>query len=414
MVELPDGTQRLLPGQTIDLDSGFCQPWFQSGNVTLAAGGQGTVTFNFAGTDFIYYIDEIHITPSTNKELSATWALNAINAGVACSCGYILFTPRTNPSIFALGGDSLTVVVVNLDSSQRTISVLVNGTKMARPSNFGRPPYALFTGTPLSLRPGQSIQMTDASLNSPTDWKYYFNNVLKSSGVQNPSIQLNDLGTYDVVLTVTNAYGYDTYTRSAYVTVSYWVDLTTFTKVDPGSCVTVTTYTVTVVNLPRNTLTYVYKDYGANYFDNIELVSAAKMTSEASGSYVCPLMISNSVGNLYSGSGVKVGVAFYYAGVNLVLQLLAYNGTTQLVASSSNTISLNTEYYLKLRRASGATTVYLDIYTDSNYTNLFQTINISNAALNAKFEYLYMLANFGDSGTNQSSLVSENLIISNH
>ncbi len=82
-------------------------------------------------------------------------------------------------------------------------------------------PTANFTATPLSGCAPLSVTFTDASLNTPTSWAWTFvGGVPAASALQNPVVSYAAPGVYTVVLTVTNASGSDTRTKTSYITVN--------------------------------------------------------------------------------------------------------------------------------------------------------------------------------------------------
>ena len=81
------------------------------------------------------------------------------------------------------------------------------------------PPVAAFTGTPLSGTAPLTVAFTDQSSNDPTSWSWTFGDG-GTSTAQNPSHVYTAAGTYSVSLTVANAEGADSMTKSGYVTVS--------------------------------------------------------------------------------------------------------------------------------------------------------------------------------------------------
>lgn len=89
--------------------------------------------------------------------------------------------------------------------------------------NFTTPvaPVAEFSAASTVITAGESIQFSDLSTNTPTSWNWSFTGGTPSSSTsQNPSITYNTAGTYAVSLTVSNAGGSDTETKSAYITVN--------------------------------------------------------------------------------------------------------------------------------------------------------------------------------------------------
>lgn len=81
------------------------------------------------------------------------------------------------------------------------------------------PPVTSFSATPTLNTCGGLVQFSDLSTNSPTSWLWNFGDG-SSSNQQNPSHTYTSNGTYSVSLTATNAFGSDTQTLSAYITIS--------------------------------------------------------------------------------------------------------------------------------------------------------------------------------------------------
>lgn len=86
----------------------------------------------------------------------------------------------------------------------------------------GSAPVADFSGSPTTINAGQSVTFTDASTNTPTTWSWSFPGGTPSvSNVQSPpAVTYANPGTYNVSLTVTNANGTDTETKTSYITVN--------------------------------------------------------------------------------------------------------------------------------------------------------------------------------------------------
>ena len=83
------------------------------------------------------------------------------------------------------------------------------------------PPIADFTATPTTIYAGETVSFTDMSTNNPTSWNWSFSGgTPTSSTTQNPQVVYNSSGTYNVSLTVSNAFGTDTKTKTDYIHVS--------------------------------------------------------------------------------------------------------------------------------------------------------------------------------------------------
>ncbi len=84
-----------------------------------------------------------------------------------------------------------------------------------------KPINADFTSDFVQVCPGDTVQFTDLSSNNPTSWLWIFPGGFPgSSTLQNPQVIYSTAGVYDVFLSVTNANGTDTVTKSSYITVA--------------------------------------------------------------------------------------------------------------------------------------------------------------------------------------------------
>jgi len=83
-------------------------------------------------------------------------------------------------------------------------------------------PYPNFISNYQNISPGQSINFTDQSLNSPNQWLWSFpGGSPSSSTLQNPTgIVYYSTGNYDVSLQVTNQYGSNSLTKSNFIQVN--------------------------------------------------------------------------------------------------------------------------------------------------------------------------------------------------
>ncbi|MFN0033162.1 MAG: MopE-related protein, partial [Flavobacteriales bacterium] len=87
---------------------------------------------------------------------------------------------------------------------------------------FGAGPVADFIADPsTTICTGQSLDFFDLSTGAPTIWSWSFpGGIPSSSSDQNPSVDYLTAGTYTVTLTVTNAFGTDSETKTNYITVN--------------------------------------------------------------------------------------------------------------------------------------------------------------------------------------------------
>ncbi len=80
-------------------------------------------------------------------------------------------------------------------------------------------PAAVFSASPTSGKSPLDVKFTDKSTGSPTKWKWDFGDGTISTK-QNPTHKYSKAGKYTVALTVTNAAGINTVTKSNYITVT--------------------------------------------------------------------------------------------------------------------------------------------------------------------------------------------------
>jgi PKD repeat protein len=83
----------------------------------------------------------------------------------------------------------------------------------------GVPPVAEFSGSPLSGCVPLTVNFTDESTGEIDTWEWNFGDGSPHSYVQNPSHEYTSGGDFTVSLTVTNAYGSDTETKTNYIHV---------------------------------------------------------------------------------------------------------------------------------------------------------------------------------------------------
>lgn len=79
-------------------------------------------------------------------------------------------------------------------------------------------PVANFSVDAKSGEAPLAVQFLDLSINNPTSWSWVFEGGSpSSSSLQNPSITYNNIGTYEVSLTATNASGSNTLSKTSYI-----------------------------------------------------------------------------------------------------------------------------------------------------------------------------------------------------
>lgn len=101
----------------------------------------------------------------------------------------------------------------------------------------GPVPIAAFTGNPLNVCTGESVNFSDMSTENPTSWQWNFpGGTPSSSNNQNPTVTYNNPGTFDVLLTSynSNGPGYGTIANYINVTESPSISLISTDVTNPG------------------------------------------------------------------------------------------------------------------------------------------------------------------------------------
>ncbi|MDY0217313.1 MAG: PKD domain-containing protein, partial [Bacteroidales bacterium] len=111
---------------------------------------------------------------------------------------------------------NVTLVATNAfgsDTELKTGYITVNAT--------GTEPVANFTANQTAINAGSSVNFTDLSTNTPTEWAWTFEGGNPSSSFeQNPvNIQYNTEGTYYVSLIASNSFGWTLMKKDNYITV---------------------------------------------------------------------------------------------------------------------------------------------------------------------------------------------------
>ena len=89
------------------------------------------------------------------------------------------------------------------------------------PGGAGVPPVAAFSASSTSIDQRESVTFTDASTNTPTSWSWIFEGGNPSTSTdQNPTVYYYTNGVFDVSLTATNADGFDSESKTDYITVA--------------------------------------------------------------------------------------------------------------------------------------------------------------------------------------------------
>jgi len=163
-------------------------------------------------------------------------------------------------------------------------------------------------------------------------------------------------------------------------------DLTTYTEVDPNNKVSITSTTATITQLSRDTDAYVYKDCGADQLSNFKVELEIKFTSWQKWALCMFFGVSNVIAN--AANWTNGIMAYVYIGSDSNSYIYFYNRNTTTTVTSDR-ISLSVKYYITIERVDDIATLY--IYTDSDKTNLFDSIQLTNCGTD-KWRYFYVMS----------------------
>ena len=185
-------------------------------------------------------------------------------------------------------------------------------------------------------------------------------------------------------------------------------DLTTYTEVDPGSDLSIITSQVSISTLrARNNSTYVYYDFGADYFDgDFEVQFSVYLSLFANSQILDTFVLANEVGDSYSRSGNELSYRLQTNGSgNQTANLRERYSSGASTDSDSGTILSkdNVIYYTIKRDSSVGTygTLYCFVYSDSARNNLSTTFSVRLHSAES-YRYLYILSAYND-GANSNA-----------
>ncbi len=186
-------------------------------------------------------------------------------------------------------------------------------------------------------------------------------------------------------------------------------DFTTYTEVDPNGRITVTAARVTWASLSRNEDAYVYYDKGAGYYSgDFTMYFTHRTTAEtASGTRTVGCWaVTNTVDDLAAIVAANGDYLAIRCGKTLggayTLRMTECDGGAEYTGGDV-TISLNTDYYLKVKRDEAVGTygtIYMEIYTDAARALLLSTTSIALHTSKKDYRYLFpvITSNSGDAG----------------
>ena len=180
-------------------------------------------------------------------------------------------------------------------------------------------------------------------------------------------------------------------------------DLTTYTESDPSSNLDVSSDTITVTSAKRNEDYYVVKDFGTDYFNGLDIDFRIHHRSESSttGGLLGALGLSSTLNyqDLW-GETTSIFICTIRTGTS-AYEMRLYRGYDS--AYDSISISADTTYYCTLSRSTSSDTVKVFVYTDSDRSSLFDTLEVSGFGTGTKYRYFYAAVSRYYDGTEYAS-----------
>jgi hypothetical protein len=176
-------------------------------------------------------------------------------------------------------------------------------------------------------------------------------------------------------------------------------DFTTYTEVDPNSDITVTASRCTVDTMRNDVTAYVRKDYGADHFTDFEHLVAINVSTFNEYASIGWWGLDDGEGTYTAREVTHRGITLWSYSTGRSLNV--YDHDEWFYDSSPN---LGGVHYLTMARSEGTFTVA--IYSDSDRTNLEDTLSIASTAA---YRYVCSVNSRGGSGSVTGSGYVEDL-----
>jgi len=165
-------------------------------------------------------------------------------------------------------------------------------------------------------------------------------------------------------------------------------NLTTYTEGDPNAVITVTSTKVNVVSIDGfDTGEYVYKDFGASFFDSINATYEILNSSDGTNYPTDGGLAFSSTANAYRGTLATTDPWNNFLGFSGTLRIYLARGS--YIASDFFNATNSTIYYIWMERSAGSDTVTVKIYSNSSRTTLLDTLTVSGFGTSTKWRYCY-------------------------
>jgi PKD repeat protein len=383
--------------------------WSHYESQSVGAGDTWILELEPADDDYWYKIDHIAIVTTGDHPLSVIADMN----GEIFAHGYddrqLMFRLSDNPTIEIGYNDKMTVAITNQDSSAHTMSIAMYGLKRYMPGGYVKIPMAKLEGDPIVGNIPLSVAFTDLSKRFPTSWVWDFGDGSELVFTQNPVHIYDSLGIYTVKLTAGNAAGHDIIEYVDYIIATISEILSTYTEVDPGDHIVINATKATITNMPRSGSYYLYKDFGVDNFNAIDIHATCLITSTSQNyGEFSVVTITNTLADLGSIPSPAVSVVVHKnSSGEYVIVLMRGHNTAHV---DSIVLSADTPYYVTLQRAASSDTCYCYIYSDAARTVLVDTLSLSGFGTGS-FRYVMTCLNVNYAPTANVSGYVDDIIV---
>lgn len=187
-------------------------------------------------------------------------------------------------------------------------------------------------------------------------------------------------------------------------------DFTTYTEVDPGPHLTVTSTKATIASGNDNNLYALYKDMGADFFDQLDVDFTIQLDTPVDGDSLLGMAVINTASPGTEEGGSLLGTTDLFCCMywSTTTALWLNRGNFAAAGDQNFSLSTGTPYYCTVTRSAGGDTVTLDIYSNSGRTTLIDTLSVSGYGT-VKWQYSYGFMNAEFNGNDRLNGFVENL-----
>jgi len=209
MVDYPDGSRSSIDSDGLLLRNAIGIPTRYNMYGTLNAGSTVNLDYGIWDNQNIYYVERILTMFKTSPVNTVDVTIKGINFGRHYCIGGLSFIPPQKAPLYLVNGDHVLLTMTNNEASSIDYDAIYQFVRFLKPSGFGVRPVAGFTPSATTGTTSTVFTFTNTSKFSPTSYDWDFGDGSAHSTYTSPTHQYSATGTYYVILTAYNAYGFD-------------------------------------------------------------------------------------------------------------------------------------------------------------------------------------------------------------